>query len=61
MSMGFGITFIGLLTRRYIEQTPFTTVRPTLSQAKNTYVLGNENYECVFRKKGKMSSSYNNI
>jgi hypothetical protein len=22
MSVGFGITFIGLLTRRYIEQTP---------------------------------------
>ncbi len=33
MSVGFGITFIGLLTRRYIEQTPHPLLGRTQSLA----------------------------
>jgi hypothetical protein len=34
MSVGFYITFIGLLTRRYIEQTPY---RHSIKQTKSRY------------------------
>jgi hypothetical protein len=40
MSVGFCITFIGLLTRRYIEQTPPQTV-PLMS------LLDREQLTCV--------------
>ncbi len=39
MSVGFCITFIGLLTRRYIEQTPFILDSGTVA---NMYLYTNQ-------------------
>ena len=37
MSVGFCITFIGLLTRRYIEQTPVNRRRLDIPTGRQTY------------------------
>jgi hypothetical protein len=54
MSVGFYITFIGLLTRRYIEQTPFM---PYYSEhLDGSYSEGVELWAVLDRRSKSLSS-----
>jgi hypothetical protein len=56
MSVGFGITFIGLLTRMYIEQTPQTMLKRSnrisslYLEEKQNSVLTNPYFFCKFHQ-----------